>query len=118
MPVVYIFAMVKEITLGEFEQLVLLALIRLGDEAYGVSVSQEIEARTGREASLGSVYKALMRLEQKKLVASRVGDPTPERGGRRKKFYAIRPEGRAALAAALKALRRMTRGLDPAWGSP
>jgi PadR family transcriptional regulator PadR len=104
--------------LGEFEQIVLLALIRLGDDAYGVSVSREIARRTGRDATLGTVYKTLMRLETKKLVRTRIGEPTPERGGRRKKYYAITPAGRSALATTLKALRRMTQGLDPAWGAP
>ena len=105
-------------TLGEFEQIVLLALIRLGDEAYGVSVSREIARRTGRDAGLGSVYKTLMRLESKRFVEARVGEPTPQRGGRRKKFYRVTPQGRRALATVLGALRRMARGLDAAWTTP
>lgn len=99
--------------LGEFEQLVLLALLRQGKEAYGVSVRDEIEARTGRETDFGTVYTTLARLEDKGLVNSRLGDPTPERGGRRKKHYAITPAGRHALGNAIQALRSMTRGLGP-----
>jgi DNA-binding PadR family transcriptional regulator len=105
-------------TLGEFEQLVLLALLRLGQEAYGVPVREEIALRTGRTVSLGSVYTTLNRLEAKRLVRSWVGEPSPERGGRRKKHYAIRPSGERALTASLAALRRMTRGLSPALEGP
>jgi len=104
--------------LGEFEQIVLLALLRLGEDAYGVAVSREIKRRTGREVSVAAVYKTLMRLEEKGLVTSRVGDPTPQRGGRRKKYYEIEPDGRRALRVALHAIRRMTGGLDPVWGAP
>jgi len=99
--------------LGEFEQLVLLALIRLDPEAYGVAVAQEIEERTGRRVAVGAVYTTLLRLEGKRLVASRVGEPSPERGGRRKKFYRPTAAGRRELVAALDALRGMTRGLTP-----
>lgn len=98
--------------LGDFEQLVLLALMRLGDEAYGVSIGDELAARTGRDVSLGAVYKSLERLERKGLVRHRVGAPTPERGGRRKKHYTLLPAGRRALESALAALRRMTEGLE------
>lgn len=97
--------------LGEFEQLVLLALLRLRDRAYGVSVADEIAARTGREVSLGAVYKTLDRLEHKGFVTSALGEPTPERGGRRKKFFAIAPAGEDAVRYSLRALRRMTAGL-------
>ena len=99
--------------LGEFEQFVLLALIHLVPEAYGVAVRDEIEERTGRHVTLGAVYTTLLRLEDKGFVASRVGEPTPERGGRRKKFYRPTAAGRAALKASLEALRGMTRGLTP-----
>ncbi|HEX6316391.1 MAG TPA: helix-turn-helix transcriptional regulator [Gemmatimonadaceae bacterium] len=99
--------------LGEFEQLVLLALLQLGPEAYGVAIRDEIEARTGRAVHLGAVYTTLLRLEQKRLVATRLGEPTPHRGGRRKKFYRPLPAGRRELAASLRALRRMTQGLNP-----
>ena len=75
--------------LGEFEQLVLLALLRLQPEAYGVAIRDEIEEKTGRRVALGSVYTTLLRLEDKGFVATRIGEPTPQRGGRRKKFYRI-----------------------------
>lgn len=97
--------------LGEFEQLVLLALLRLGENAYGVTVRLEIEKRTGREVALGAIYKTLGRLEEKGYVTSTVGEPTPERGGRRKKFYAVAPLGVKALNQSFTALRKMTRGL-------
>jgi len=97
--------------LGEFEQLVLLALVRLGDEAYGVTVHEQLERRAGREVALGAVYKTLARLEAKKLVAARLGEPTAERGGRRKRYYNVTAQGRRALAKSLAAIQRMTAGL-------
>ncbi|MBI3263560.1 MAG: helix-turn-helix transcriptional regulator [Acidobacteria bacterium] len=102
-----------EPTLGEFEQMVLLALVRLGDRAYGVTIREEIASRARRDVSLGAVYKTLERLETKGYVSSNVGDPTPERGGRRKKFFRVAPGGARALKHSLTALRRMTDGL--AW---
>lgn len=99
--------------LGEFEQLILLAMMRLGDEAYGVAIRDEIEREAGREVTLGAVYTTLLRLEDKRLVTSRLGDPTPQRGGRRKKYYRPLAAGQRELAASIKALRRMTRGLTP-----
>ena len=72
--------------LGEFEQLLLFALLRLDGDAYGVTIRQSIESRTRRSVPLGQVYTVLQRLESRGLVSSRVGDPTPERGGRRKRF--------------------------------
>lgn len=102
-------------TLGEFEQLVLLALLRQGAEGYGVSICQDIADRTGRDVSLGGVYKVLERLEDKGFVASRVGEPTPERGGRRKKHYRLLAAGQRGLKQSLAALARMTDGLEGAW---
>jgi PadR family transcriptional regulator, regulatory protein PadR len=99
-------------TLGEFEQLVLLALARQGTDAYGVSVCQDITDRTGRDVSLGAVYKTLERLEDKGLIQSRVGAPTAERGGRRKKHYKLMAAGQRALRQSLAALRNMTAGLE------
>jgi DNA-binding PadR family transcriptional regulator len=99
--------------LGEFEQLVMLALVRLGDNAYGVTVAQEIEARTGRRVSLGAVYKTLDRLEGKRLVSSSIGEPTAARGGRRKRLFRLDAAGERALRASLRALDRMAAGL--AW---
>jgi len=104
--------------LGELEQLVLLAIARLGSDAYGVAIRREIAARTGREFPFGSVYTALGRLEQKGFVASRLGDPTPERGGRRKKHYAITPAGRRAVQRSLDAIRVMARGIDARLETP
>jgi DNA-binding PadR family transcriptional regulator len=105
-------------SLGDFEQLVLLALLRLGDEAYGVSIRDELCARTGRDVSPGAVYTTLDRLERKGFVVHRLGPPTPERGGRRKKHWALRAPGRRALESALAALRRMTEGLELSPGTP
>lgn len=97
--------------LGEFEQLVLLAVLQAGSSAYGAVIQREIETRTGREAALGAVYTTLLRLEAKDLVASRVGEPLPERGGRRRKYYRVLPAGIRHLEASLAALRRMAAGL-------
>ena len=97
--------------LGEFEQLVLMALMRLGEDAYGVSVQEEIERRSGRTVSAGTVYRALLRLESKDLVSSWEGEPTPERGGRRKRHYRVLPEGRRVVAESLAVLGRMAEGL-------
>jgi len=104
--------------LSDLESLVLLALVRLGDDAYGVAVQREITSRAGYDASFGSIYTTLARLESRGLVASRVGDPTPERGGRRKRYFEIRPAGRRAVAANLRGLRAMTRGLGPSLETP
>ncbi len=97
--------------LGEFEQLVLLALARLGDDAYGVTIRQALRERAGRKASFGAVYSTLRRLEQKGLVRSAYGDPEPVRGGRAKKYVALTVRGRAALRAAHTALIRMAEGV-------
>lgn len=97
--------------LGEFEQLVLLALVRQGEDGYGVSICQDLTDRTGRDVSLAAVYKTLERLETKGFVGSRVGEPTAQRGGRRKKFYRLLAPGERALKSSLAALRRMTEGL-------
>jgi len=103
-------------TLGDFEQLILLALVRLGDQAYGVPIHEEIVRRARREVTIAAVYKTLERLEDKGLIASTIGQPTGERGGRRKKFFRIQPAGRRALTHALASLRRMTQGLAPELG--
>jgi len=98
--------------LGEFEQLVLLAVIRVGEDAYGVPIRRAILDRAGRDVSLAAVYKTLTRLEEKGLVLARVGEPTPERGGRRKRYYAVTAAGRRSLRQSVEVLRRMARGLD------
>ena len=97
--------------LGEFEQLVLLALVRLGPGAYGATIRREIEARTGRDLAISAVYITLDRLAVKGLVRSRIGDPTPQRGGRRRKHFVILPAGRRAIAHACRAFGQMVEGL-------
>jgi len=97
--------------LGEFELMVLLALIRLGDRAYGVPISREIEQRSGREVALGSVYAALERLEEKGLVTSRLGDPTAERGGRAKRYFRLTAHGLGDVRETQRALQSLWRGL-------
>ena len=99
-------------SLGELEQLVLLAVLQAGDDAYGVIVQQEILGRAKRDLTLGTVYKTLSRLEAKGLVTSRVGEPTAERGGRAKRYFAVSPAGRRAVRQSIAALRRMSAGLD------
>jgi PadR family transcriptional regulator, regulatory protein PadR len=91
------FAIIEQMSgrgyLGELELMLLLAVIHLGDEAYGVPISRELEKHRGKSVSLGSVYAALERLEGKGLVASSMGDPTPERGGKAKRYFQITREG-------------------------
>lgn len=99
--------------LGEFEHIVLLALMRLGDQAYGVTVRREIESRTKREVSIGAIYATLDRLEAKRYVRSRTGDPTPERGGRSKRFFRVTAQGVSAVNRTHRALRNLTNGLEP-----
>ena len=98
--------------LGEFEHIIVLALLRLEDRAYGVTVRQEIEFRIKREVSIGAVYATLNRLETKGYVKSDYGDPTPERGGRSKRFFSVTAKGVAAVNRTQRALKSMTEGLD------
>jgi PadR family transcriptional regulator PadR len=104
----------KASVLGDFEQLVLLGVARLEsrDRAYGAAIRQEIHARSGRDVSINAVYTTLDRLENKGLLKSWIGDPTPQRGGRRRKFYALRPAGVAALRQAYRAFTAMAQGLQ------
>ncbi len=102
----------KPEVLGEFEQSALLAIAHLGDKAYGVTIRREIEARTGRKVSTGALYTALDRLARKGLVSSTMSDPTPERGGRSKRYYALRAAGATALREARARLDRMWAGLE------
>jgi len=99
-------------SLGEFEQMVLLAALRLGDEAYGVTILAEIAERAGRTASPGAMYTTLHRMEDKGLIRFRDGAPTPERGGRAKRFVQVTKEGRGALASAQAAYRSLMEGLN------
>jgi len=98
-------------TIGEFEQIVLLAILRLGDEAYGVTIRKEIAARTDRDPSPGALYTTLDRLEDKGLVTSRFGDPTPQRGGRAKRFFTVSARGVEAVARAQRSYQRLLKGL-------
>ncbi|MCC6536943.1 MAG: helix-turn-helix transcriptional regulator [Bryobacterales bacterium] len=97
--------------LGDFEQLILLAVWRLGREAYGLGIQQELAARAGREASIGAIYTTLDRLEQKELVRSELGESTAERGGRAKRIFTVTPGGKAALRQSIGATRAMADGL-------
>jgi DNA-binding PadR family transcriptional regulator len=99
--------------LGEFEQIVLLAIVRLGEEAYGVTIRQDIERRTGRSLTVGALYRTLDRLEDKGFVSSAFSDPTPERGGRSKRYFKIKPVGLRTLRASHQALTAMWEGLEP-----
>jgi PadR family transcriptional regulator, regulatory protein PadR len=99
--------------LGEFEQLVLLAVMRLDGEAYAVPIRQEIESRTSRSVARGALYVTLDRLEEKGYLKSWLGDATAERGGRAKRFYEVRPAGVKALEHSWAALRSMWAGLEP-----
>ena len=98
--------------LGEFEHLVLLALVRLGNGAYGAAIRREIRERTGRDASMGTVYMTLGRMEEKKMVVSYVGLPSPQRGGRRRRHYLIDVQGQQALGRAYRAVTAMSEGIE------
>jgi DNA-binding PadR family transcriptional regulator len=98
-------------SLGEFEQVVLLAILRLRDEAYAVTIRREIAARTDREPSPGALYTTLDRLEEKGLIASRLGDPTPQRGGRAKRYFKVSAKGLAAVARVQRSYRRLLDGI-------
>lgn len=106
--------MPKGDAVGGFEQLVLLALAHLGEQAYGVSIRQEISSRTGRDVNIGAVYATLDRLEAKGMATSITGEPTAERGGRAKRYFRLSAEGARALEESCRALEGMMRGLR--WG--
>lgn len=101
-----------DIYLGEFEQIVLLAILRLGDDAYAIPVREEIENRTGRTVARGALYTALERLEVKGCLRSRMSDPLPERGGRSRRYYTLTPSGIAALRASRAALLALWKGVE------
>ncbi len=103
--------MPKGAYLGEFEQMVLLALIRLGDDAYGVTIRREIESRTDRRVVIGAVYATLERLERKGHVTSSVSEPEPVPGGRAKKYFQLTKAGAMALNHSREMMRRMEDGL-------
>ena len=97
--------------LGELELMILLAVVNLGEEAYGVTISHEIERRIGRDVSLGSVYAALERLAARGLVASRLGDPTPERGGKARRYFRVTKSGLRQVQETRRVLQNMWRSL-------
>lgn len=96
--------------LGEFEILVLVALVRLTPTAYGVSIREEIESQTERQVTVGALYSTLNRLEKKQYVTTRMGEATSERGGRAKRFYDITPLGQSQLERAMASLKNMVTG--------
>ena len=98
--------------LGELETLVLLAILRLGGETYGVPVRDEIEERTGKRLTRGAVYTALARLEKKQYVESTIGPPTPTRGGKSKRFYSVGERGLQALRTSTRVIEQMRAGLE------
>lgn len=98
-------------TLSNFEMMVMLAIIRIGDDAYGVSISNEISQTTGSEVLLGSVYDALGRLESKGLISSIIGEATPERGGRAKRHFRATPKGLQVVKDTQRSLMKLWRGL-------
>jgi DNA-binding PadR family transcriptional regulator len=113
-----VFTGAMPLILGEFERLIMLTVLRLGDDAYSGAIGDDLRERAGRGVSPGAVFTTLERLEARGLVGSRYGEPTPERGGRRKRFYRLRADGRRALAHALEIERRVADGLEdqlPGW---
>src|SRR4029453_8487525 len=100
------------VNLGEFEQLILLAILRLGDDAYGVTIRAELADRARRTVAPGAMYTALERLETKGLMVSRMSEPTPQRGGRAKRYVTVTAAGVAALTRAVHAYERLLDGLN------
>ena len=98
--------------LGQFEQMVLLAIRRLGEGSYGLPIRRELEEQTGRSVARGALYTTLDRLEKKGYLTSRMGDPTPERGGRAKRYFQVTPPGVRALDDARRALLNLWHGLE------
>jgi DNA-binding PadR family transcriptional regulator len=102
--------------LGELEQMILLAILQLGDGAYAVPIRHELRARAGRTIARGALYTTLERLEIKGYLRSRFGDPVPERGGRARRYYAVSAHGLSALRSSRQALRGLSQGLDAILG--
>jgi PadR family transcriptional regulator, regulatory protein PadR len=109
--------MAASVNLGEFEQLILLAILRLRDNAYGVTIRAELADRAGRTVAPGALYTALERLETKGLITSRMSEPTPQRGGRAKRHVTVTAAGVEALTRALQAYERLLDGLNLARGA-
>jgi PadR family transcriptional regulator PadR len=104
--------MAKGDLLGEFEQVILLAILRLRERAYGMLIRQEIEDRTGRNVAIGAIYTTLERLEKKRYIKSTLADPTPERGGRAKRFFEVSNKGLLVLQHSQNSLNRMLDGIN------
>jgi PadR family transcriptional regulator PadR len=104
--------MTRKQGLGEMEHLVLLVIVRLGDEAYGMRISEELTERLGRDVAIGSVYAALDRLEKRGYVRSRIGEPTPQRGGRAKRYFAAERQGIEALVTSQALLVGLWDGIE------
>jgi PadR family transcriptional regulator PadR len=104
--------MVTRQFLGEFETIVLLAILKIGRDAYGVSIFEAIEEVTGRRVSTGALYTTLQRLEDKGFISSRMGEATPERGGRAKKYFEVSKAGREALAKSSNARMSFAKHVD------
>lgn len=104
-------------SLGEFEQIVMLTILRLGQGAYGAAIRAEIETCTGRASTPGALYTTLDRLEKKSMLSSRLADPTAERGGRAKRFFRLTEAGSAALTEAQRSYQRLMSGLNLLGGS-
>jgi PadR family transcriptional regulator PadR len=104
--------MAPTVNLGEFEQVILLAILRLRDDAYGVTIRAELAERTGRTIAPGAIYTALERLETKGLITSRMSDPTPQRGGRAKRRVTVTAAGMEALTRSVQAFERLLDGLN------
>lgn len=100
-----------ENSLGSLEHIVLLAVMRLGSDAYGMTVRREIENTTGRDISIGAVYATLVRLESKGFIKSHSGEPTPERGGRAKRYFRVTIAGKGALRSTQEIIQKMSAGL-------
>lgn len=98
--------------LTDFELMILLATLRVGDAAYGVPIAAEIESTGGRRVVVAAVYTALDRLERNGLVSSTMGEPTPERGGRAKRFFQVTPQGMRAVKETQRALTSLWRGVS------
>src|SRR4051812_26141952 len=115
-----LFAILDEMTkreqLGNFELMVMLVLMRLGDDAYGVPIAEELEKRTGRDVATGSVYAALERLEDKGFVTSEMGEATPERGGRAKKYFHVTARGLKEVRETQRSLVKLWQGLPELQG--
>lgn len=101
-----------DVYLGEFEQMVLLAALRLKDDAYAIPIRLELEARTGRSVARGALYTALERLESKRCVRSRMSEPLPERGGRSRRYFTVTPVGLRALRSSREAWLQLWNGLE------